>query len=197
MVAPRPPRVAMTDREIRAVTIGEPTRLDGPVLLHDYDPTWPEKFALESARIQRTLGRRALRIEHIGSTAVPGLAAKPIIDILLVVVDSADEPSYVPALEAAGYLLRIREPEWHQHRLFKGPDTDINLHVFSIRSPEIARVLAFRDRLRTDPADRDLYAETKRSLAKTHWKYRQNYADAKSEVVEGILSRAAVSDPTR
>ena len=88
-------------------------------------------------------------LEHAGSTSVPGLAAKPRIDIMLAVPDSADEPSYVPALEAAGYVLRIREPDWYEHRVFKGPDTDVNLHVFSAGCPEIARMLLFRDWLRT------------------------------------------------
>ena len=132
-------------------------------------------------------------MEHIGSTAVPGLVAKPIIDILLVVANSADESSYVPALEAAGYVLRIREPDWHQHRLFKGPDTNINLHVFTTGSEEIRRVLILRDSLRTNEADRQLYARTKQSQASRKWKYVQNYADAKSEVVNAILARAQMT----
>jgi GrpB-like predicted nucleotidyltransferase (UPF0157 family) len=129
-------------------------------------------------------------IEHVGSTSVPGLAAKPRIDVLLVVADSADEPAYAPPLEAAGYVLRIREPDWHEHRVFKGPDTDINLHVFASGSPEIERMLLFRDRLRTNVSDRQLYEQTKRRLAEKQWRYTQNYADAKTEVVEEILARA-------
>jgi len=139
------------------------------------------------------LGKQEILVEHIESTAVPGLVAKPIIAILLVVANSADEPSYVPALEAAGYVLRIREPDWHQHRLFKGPDTNINLHVFTTGSEEIRRVLILRDWLRTNEADRQLYTRTKQSLASRKWKYVQNYADAKSEVVNAILARAQVS----
>ena len=138
------------------------------------------------------MGKQEILVEHIGSTAVPGLVAKPIIAILLVVANSADEPSYVPALEAAGYVLRIREPDWHQHRLFKGPDTNINLHVFTTGSEEIRRVLILRDWLRTNEADRQLYARTKQSLASRKWKYVQNYADAKSKVVNAILARAQV-----
>jgi GrpB-like predicted nucleotidyltransferase (UPF0157 family) len=156
----------------------------------EYDPRWPEQFAREEARIRAALGDRALQIEHIGSTAVPGLPAKPIIDILLVVADSAHEPSYVPALEAARYVLRIREPDWHEHRMFKGPDVNINLHVYTAGSPEIDRYLLFRDRLRTQSADREQYAETKRVLAQQTWRYVQNYADAKSAVVEEIIARA-------
>jgi GrpB-like predicted nucleotidyltransferase (UPF0157 family) len=129
-------------------------------------------------------------LEHAGSTSVPGLAAKPIIDIVLGVADPADEASYVPPMEAGGYVLRIREPDWHQHRVFKGPDTDINLHVFAADSPEIERMLAFRDRLRTDDDERQRYLAAKRELAARHWTFVQDYADAKGEVVEGIIARA-------
>ena len=123
---------------------------------------------------------------------MPGLAAKPIIDLLLVVADSAAEDAYVPALEAAGYVLRIREPNWYQHRMFKGPDTDINLHVFSSGCPEIDHMLVFRDWLRSNAADHDLYARTKLALAQKEWKYVQNYADAKVVIIEEIIARARV-----
>jgi GrpB-like predicted nucleotidyltransferase (UPF0157 family) len=180
----------LSDEQIIQNTIGKPDVLNGPIMLVEYDPAWPEHFAREARRMSEALGPRAVRIEHIGSTSVPGLVAKPIIDILLVVADSADEPSYVPALEGAGYVLRIREPEWHQHRLFKGPDTNINMHVYTVGSVEIERYLIFRDWLRDHPAERDLYAQTKRDLAQREWRYVQNYADAKSEVVEEIIARA-------
>ncbi len=158
--------------------------------LRGYDPEWRQQFAREAERIRSALGTRGLRIEHVGSTSVLGLIAKPVIDILLVVEDSADEAAYVPALEAAGYVLRIREPEWHEHRMFKGTDIDLNLHVFTVGSVEIERLLLLRDRLRGDPAARELYAGTKRQLANRSWKYVQNYADAKSEVIEAMLKRA-------
>ena len=160
------------------------------ILIADYDPQWPKLFRREADRVRAALECRAVRIEHTGSTAVPGLAAKPIIDMLLVVSDSSDEPAYVPALEAGGYVLRIREPGWHEHRMFNGPDTDINLHVFSSGCPEIDRILVFRDWLRTNAADRDLYARTKLALAQQEWKCVQDYADAKTAVVEQILRRA-------
>jgi GrpB-like predicted nucleotidyltransferase (UPF0157 family) len=179
-----------TQDRLKHVTIGEPTVLNGPIALAESNPEWPEQFVRQAERIQAALGQRALRIEHVGSTSVPGLAAKPIIDILLVVADSADEPSYVPALEAAGFVLRIREPEWHEHRLFKGQEINLNLHVFSAGSAEIERLLLLRDRLRANPAERQLYEQTKRELARRTWKYVQDYADAKSEVIEGIISRA-------
>jgi GrpB-like predicted nucleotidyltransferase (UPF0157 family) len=184
----------LTDEEIRAITIGELEPSLGPILIADYDPQWPEVFRREAGRIRAALGTRAIRVEHVGSTSVPGLIAKPIIDILLVVTDSANEDAYAKPLENAGYVLRIREADWHQHRMFKGPDTDINLHVFSLGCPEIDRTLVFRDWLRVSVADRELYASTKRALARKTWKYVQNYADAKTEVVEQILSRARHSE---
>lgn len=181
----------LTEEEILASHVGGgPMLLNGPVYLAEYDPEWPRFFEREAARVRAALGERVLLLEHVGSTSIPGLAAKPRIDMLLVVANSADEAAYVPAMEAAGYVLHIREPEWHQHRLFKGADIDINLHVFSSGDSEIERMLLFRDWLRSHPADLQLYEQTKRELASRHWKYTQNYADAKAEVVEAILARA-------
>ena len=161
-----------------------------PILIVKSDPAWPAVFHAEADRIKTILGARALQIEHTGSTSVPGLAAKPIIDIVLVVADSADENAYAQDLESAGYHLKIREPEWHQHRMFKGPAADINLHVFSQGCPEIPRMLLFRDWLRAHPSDRDLYEQTKLALASNDWNTVQDYADAKTAVVEQILHRA-------
>ena len=186
-------RAPMTEEQIRAATIGELKPLSGPILIVDYDPRWPVMFAREVQRIQAALGDKALRIEHTGSTSVPGLAAKPVIDIVLVVADSSDEDNYVPALEAAGYSLRIRETNWNEHRMFKGPDTEMHLHVFSAGCPEIDRMLTFRDWLRNHPPDRDLYARAKLALAKKRWKYGQNYADAKTAVIEEIMARAGLA----
>jgi GrpB-like predicted nucleotidyltransferase (UPF0157 family) len=180
----------MSEEAMQAVTIGELQPLTAPIRIVDYDPEWPRLFEREAARLTAILGDRIVAIEHAGSTSVPGLAAKPIIDIILVVADSTDETSYVPALEAAGYVLRIREPDWFEHRLFKGPDADINLHVFSQGCPEVTKMLRFRDHLRANDADRQLYLQTKRELAGRDWKYTQNYADAKTAVVEQIIARA-------
>jgi GrpB-like predicted nucleotidyltransferase (UPF0157 family) len=178
------------EQELRAVTIGEPRRVDGPIELVDYDPVWPTLFEREAERIRSALGDRARLLEHVGSTSVPGLAAKPLIDIVLAVPDSSDEDAYVPALVGAGYVLRIREPDWYEHRVFKGPDTDVNLHVFSEGCEEIGRMLAFRDHMRTNDADRELYERTKRELAAREWAYVQDYADAKTKVVKEIVARA-------
>jgi GrpB-like predicted nucleotidyltransferase (UPF0157 family) len=162
------------------------------ILIVDYDPQWPGLYRQEADRIRDVLGNRVLQMEHVGSTAVPGLAAKPVIDVLLVVDDSADEDKYLPALQSAGYLLRHREPAWYEHRMLKGPDTDINLHVLSSGCPEIDRMLLFRDWLRGNRADRELYAHTKRALAQQEWDSVQNYADAKTSVVAEILARAFI-----
>jgi GrpB-like predicted nucleotidyltransferase (UPF0157 family) len=185
------------DDYMRSVTIGARRRVDGPIHLADYDPAWPTLYEREASRIRALLNERVLLLEHAGSTSVPGLAAKPIVDIVLGVADPADEPSYVPPMEAGGYVLRIREPDWHQHRVFKGPDTDINLHVFAADSSEIVRMLAFRDRLRTHDDERQRYLAAKRELAARHWTFVQEYADAKGEVVEGIIARAMAEPDDR
>jgi GrpB-like predicted nucleotidyltransferase (UPF0157 family) len=179
-----------TEEQIREYTIGELQPLEGRIVLADYDPLWPQHFLTESDALRAALGERALAVEHVGSTSVPGLPAKPIIDMVLVVANSSDEPAYVPDLENAGYVLRIREPDWYEHRVFKGPRININLHVFSSNCQEIARMLIFRDWLRENDADRELYASAKRTLAQQDWKFVQNYADAKTAVIEGIIARA-------
>jgi len=185
-----PLQAPLTEEQIRAAHVGEVVPRVGPIHIVEYDPEWPRLFEREAKRIRATLGDQVLLLEHIGSTSVPGLAAKPRIDLLLVVANSADESAYVPALAAVAYVLRIREPEWYEHRMFSGPDTAINLHVFSPGCPEINRMLLFRNQLRNNASDRQLYERTKRELARLDWKYTQNYADAKAVVVEEILARA-------
>jgi len=152
-----------------------------------YDPNWPEKFASHARVIAGALGGSTLLIAHIGSTSVPGLAAKPIIDILVVVPDSADEGTYLSRLEAAGYVLRVREPDWHEHRMFRTPEKDVHIHIYSAGCPEIRRNLAFRDRLRQNPGDRRRYEQTKRELAAKEWPDMNAYAEAKTEVIESII----------
>ncbi len=174
----------------RSWVAGPMPRHDAPIHLAPYDPAWPALFEGEARRIRAALGERVLLLEHVGSTSVPGLAAKPIIDIVVVLADSSDEPSYIPALEATGYTLVIREPEWHEHRMLRGTEPKVNLHVFSEGSEEAARMLAFRDRLRTHDDERDAYEAAKRDLAARQSDYVQGYADAKGEVVEGIIGLA-------
>jgi GrpB-like predicted nucleotidyltransferase (UPF0157 family) len=166
---------------------------NAPIVLVAYDPRWPAMFDREASRIRAALASLAIRVDHVGSTSVPGLAAKPIIDIVLSVPDSADEAAYVPALEAAGYVLHNREPGWFEHRMFKGPDTDINLHVFSAGEAEIDRMVLFRDWLRSHDDDRDAYLRVKRELAQRNWRHVQYYAEAKTTIVEQIMARATVA----
>lgn len=179
----------MTDAAIQAASIGEAER-GQTIEIVAYDPEWPVAFEAAAARIQAALGEAALVIEHVGSTAVPGLAAKPVIDINLTVADSADEAAYAAKLESAGYRLVIREPDWFEHRMFKGGAPAVNLHVFTVGCPELGRMRLLRDWLRCSPEDVALYAATKRRLAAQSWTYVQNYADAKSEVVQAIMARA-------
>jgi GrpB-like predicted nucleotidyltransferase (UPF0157 family) len=190
-------RQPTSEADIRKYTVGELKPHAAPIQLVDYDPAWPSLFEREQERIRRVLGDRVIRLEHTGSTSVPGLAAKPCIDMTLVIPDSSDEASYVPDLEAAGYRLVIREPDWYEHRVFKGPDTNVNLHVFSRGSPEIERMVGFRDWLRTHDEDRELYERTKRELATREWKFVQNYADAKTAVVESIIARSRAEEEVR
>jgi len=187
--------IVRSEEELAAMHLQPIERLDGPIYLAPYDPNWPLIYEREEERTRGALGERAIVLEHAGSTSIAGLSAKPKIDIVLGVADSADEPSYVPDMEAAGYVLRIREPDWHEHRLFKGPDpdTNISLHVFTAGCAEIERMLRFRDHLRKDAADRQLYENAKKELAARTWDYTQSYADAKSEVVEEIIARAGVT----
>jgi len=178
------------EAEIRAYTIGELKPQAGPIVIADYNADWPSFFEREAARVRRILGDRVRLLEHAGSTSVVGLPAKPIIDMVLAVPDSSDEVTYVPDMELGGYVLRIREPHWFEHRVFNALDTKVNLHVFTADCPEIAQMLLFRDWLRSHPEDRDLYAATKRELVKREWKFVQHYADAKTEAVHEILARA-------
>jgi GrpB-like predicted nucleotidyltransferase (UPF0157 family) len=186
-----------TEEELQAVSVDILKPLTGPITFVEYDPAWPALFEREEARIRSILGDRVVRFEHTGSTSVPGLAAKPVIDMTMTVANVIDEPAYVPDLEAAGYRLVIREhePAWYDHRVFKGPDTNVNLHTFSAGCREFERMVGFRDWLRTHDDDRELYESTKRELIQREWKYVQNYADAKGEVVEQIAARAGIGGP--
>ncbi len=160
------------------------------VVLEPYSPQWPIDFASEEQRIRHALAGLDIDVHHTGSTSVPGLRAKPIIDITLAVPDSTDEDAYMPALLEAGYEFLFREPDWLEHRLLRRIDPRVNLHVFTQGSNEIGRMLAFRDHLRVDDADRALYESTKTDLAQRERPTVQDYADAKSTVIESIIIRA-------
>ena len=188
--------VKLSDEYIQKVIFNGNVEHNQTIQLNPYDEKWPALFEREKERILKILKDKALMIEHIGSTSVPGLMAKPIIDILLVVEDAGKEEDYMDDLCRHGYILRVREPDFENHHMFKGPDTDIHLHVFSKGSKEIEKYLLFRNYLRLHDDARELYENTKKELAKKTWKYVQNYADAKSEVVQKILSDAIQENKT-
>jgi GrpB-like predicted nucleotidyltransferase (UPF0157 family) len=168
----------------------------GVVRVVGYDATWPERAAELSASIRDALGQGVVGLEHIGSTSVPGLAAKPVLDFVLTVADPADEDAYVPPLEPLGLVLHIREPEWEQHRMLTRRDRSVNLHVFGPDAAEPRRVVAFRDWLRAHDEDRDAYSALKRSLAEQGFERVMDYNNHKAALVYDIYERIFAADPT-
>ncbi|MFT2752440.1 GrpB family protein [Clavibacter sp. Sh2088] len=162
--------------------------------LQEHDPAWAEAYLEHRRRILDAVGDAALAVEHIGSTSVPGLAAKPIVDVVLVVADITAEEDHVAELVAAGYELRVREPG---HRLVRTPARDVHVHVYEEGAPAVEAYLLLRDRLRCDDADRDLYERTKRELMIRRWETMDAYADAKTAVIQGILARARAARAAR
>jgi GrpB-like predicted nucleotidyltransferase (UPF0157 family) len=173
---------------LREVVIGDlgPVR----VQLVQHDPAWSHRFSRHAQRIRGALGGRAKRVEHIGSTAVPGLSAKPIIDILLVVDDPADEASYLPELEVAGYELRVREADFDEHRMLRTPTRNVHIHVFPPWSAEIDRYVTLRDHLAACPPARAAYEVRKRELANLQWPTMDHYATAKGAVIDALIAEA-------
>ena len=164
----------------------------GPVDVVPYDPAWPELFATVASRVHEALGDRVVDLAHVGSTAVPGLPAKPIIDLDLTVADSADEDSYVPALETAGFRLVIRERGWHEHRMLTTDDPRTNLHVFSPDCPEVIRHRLFRDWLREHPDDLARYRDAKLAAATDSTaagEHMMDYNQRKQPVIREIYDR--------
>lgn len=159
----------------------------GALHLVEHDPEWARRYARHETRVRTAIGGVARSVEHIGSTSVPGLAAKPIIDMLATVPDIAAEEDYLDPLVGAGYPLRVREPG---HRMFRTPDRDVHLHVVEAGDPAAVDYLLLRDHLRGDAADRELYERTKRDLLNREWPTANHYADAKTEVIEAIKARA-------
>ena len=158
-----------------------------PVEVVAPDPAWPQWYAAARDRVADALGERVLAIEHVGSTSVPGLAAKPIVDIVVAVPDITAEEDYLAPLLAAGYALRVREPG---HRLVRTPERDIHVHLYGRGDAAIDEYLLLRDHLRRDAADRALYESTKRSLMERSWADMNAYSDAKTEVIEAVKARA-------
>jgi len=160
------------------------------LVLADYDTHWPQKYAEHERRIRAALGSAAVQVEHIGSTSVPGLAAKSIIDIQVTVEDITAEEDYLDQLLDSGYELRVREPA---HRLVRTHARDVHVHVHEVGAQAATDDLLFRDHLRSDPDDRDLYERTKRALITQDWPDMNAYAEAKTQVIVEIKQRARKS----
>jgi GrpB-like predicted nucleotidyltransferase (UPF0157 family) len=178
-----------TPEQMADALVGEPPAKWQSIVIEDYDPAWVDRFAAASSLLNEILGGLIISIEHVGSTSVPGLAAKPIIDIDLLIEDTAQESRYVPALERLGYRLVLREPWWHGHRMLVSPAEDVNLHVWPQIAPEPIRHRLFRDWLRSHPEDRDLYATTKRRLVRDTAHQPSDYSLAKNDVIDDIYGR--------
>ena len=168
-----------------AVFIGGPEKR--AIVIEDYDPAWTARFEQAQAALSQALGAKAHRIEHFGSTAVPGLGAKGIIDVMVTVDDADDEDDYGPSLTQAGFDIRVRQPG---HRMYRPPSHDVHVHILTEGSEGAKVRLLFRDWLRHDEHDRRLYEETKRELARKDWDATNDYSEAKGAVVAEILARA-------
>ncbi|MEU1644434.1 GrpB family protein [Micromonospora zamorensis] len=175
--------------QVDAGLVGDPPRTWESVVIEEYDPVWAQRFTAVRSSLTEALGALIIAVEHVGSTAVPGLAAKPVIDIDLVIEDTAEESGYLPALERLGYRLVLREPWWHGHRMLLSAAEDVNLHVWPQGAPEPVRHRLFRDWLRSHPHDRELYAATKRRLAQDTAHRPRDYSLAKNDVIDEIYAR--------
>jgi GrpB-like predicted nucleotidyltransferase (UPF0157 family) len=167
--------------------VREPPNGWKPIAIEDYDPAWADRYEAIAAALLGALGDRVLGLEHVGSTSVPGLAAKAIVDIDLTIADAEDEVQYIPVLEKLGYVLVLREPWWHGHRMLVDAKEDVHLHVWPQGAPELVRHRLFRDWLRTHPEDRELYASAKRHLVDKA--ADGDYTMDKSEVIDAIFDR--------
>lgn len=185
-------REPLDDEKLAAILVHGPTPTRVEIV--DYDPEWPLRFARRAAELRDILGERARLVEHIGSTSVPGLAAKPVVDIVVGIDDPDDESAYLPDLQAAGYELRVTQP---RHRALRAgdPDEPVNLHCYAPDDVETRRYLVLRDHLRSHPGDRDRYAAVKRDLATREWDDMNYYAEAKGPVIREILARAGWVEP--
>ena len=184
----------VSDEEIVAARVPGP-RTPTVIEVVPPDPAWPDAYAALAGRVRSALGEGVLVLEHVGSTAVPGLSAKAMIDVDLVVADPTDEAAYVPALEGIGFVLRLREPDFDEHRLLRHTDPGCNLHVFRPGSREVARHLAFRDWLRTHPEDRAAYEAAKHAAAAQGFTEGMHYNNHKGGVVYDIHERIFGADP--
>jgi GrpB-like predicted nucleotidyltransferase (UPF0157 family) len=191
-VAKYPPEVTQrfhaSPEQLAADLVGEPPARWQSIVLADYDPAWADQYAAARSRLEQALPGQIVGIEHVGSTSVPGLAAKPVIDIDLLLAQTSQESRYLPALEGLEYRLVLREPWWYGHRMLVSPAADVHLHVWPQDAPEPIRHRLFRDWLRTHPADRDRYAAAKSSLADQTAAEPGDYSLAKNAVIDDIYA---------
>ena len=188
------PAAPLTLEQMAARAVGDrPPEVTAAITVSAYNPAWPDRYASQAKSIRAALGDRVLALEHVGSTAVPGLAAKDRVDIDLIVADPTTEDDYVPALAKAGYTLRTREPHWYEHRCLWTDDHGASLHVFGPDCDEHLRHLILRDWLRAHPADRERYAAVKCQVAADHpWSMAQ-YVAGKTAIIVDLLRRAGLS----
>lgn len=165
---------------------GQPKLED--ISVQAYDPAWRTLFSTLKNDIDIALSGKVLALEHVGSTAVPGLPAKPVIDIDVIVDDPENEDAYIPALSSLGYVLTVRERSWYQHRMLRLDLPRVNLHVFGPNCPEHIRHILFRDWLCAHPQDQNLYAEAKMQ-AKEGADTVQTYNMKKQAVVKQIYRK--------
>jgi GrpB-like predicted nucleotidyltransferase (UPF0157 family) len=190
---PEQVRAALTsevlDEQFPGIELLGESRPD-PVVVVTHDPTWSEQFQQWRRRLETALGEIAVTIHHLGSTAVPGLDAKPILDIQVGVHDLDDEASYVPAIEEAGFVLRSRDPT---HRYFRPPPErprTVHVHVCTAGGEWNVEHVLFRDYLRASPAAVDEYARLKRQLAADYRDDRLAYTDGKTAFIVSALAEA-------
>lgn len=185
-----------SEDEIRSARLdpGDAKRWQQPVVVAQPDPRWPAMFRRVAADIKFALGPLALSVEHVGSTSVAGLPAKPVIDVDLTVADSSNEASYLPQLEAKGFVLTIREPEWEQHRALRWHEPNTILHVFSSGAIEPQRHIAFRNWLTTHSDDLSAYAGLKQQLAGQGFDDVMLYNNAKGRLIYDIYEHIFAAD---
>ena len=190
----QPRRGPTTEEKLRAAWVTEPPKLTGKIRVVDYDPDWPRLFRREAERIRAVLGERVVRLEHVGSTSVPGLAAKPILDLLAGRAPDVPLEGYVAALEAAGYTWRGENGVPGRHYFVRGEPRSRHLHLVELGGAHWRRHLAFRDALRARPALAAEYAALKHGLAARHANDREAYTDSKTAFVKDVLKAAGFGE---
>jgi GrpB-like predicted nucleotidyltransferase (UPF0157 family) len=166
-----------------------------PVVIADYDPHWPEMYEEERARIIDAIGTWLVDIQHVGSTSVPGMAAKPVVDIMPGVRTLDDDREFIGPMEALGYnFLPVDEDDIPERRYFRRGDPRLfHVHIAEIGGEFWNKHLAFRDYLRAHPDTAAEYATLKRRLAAEYGSDRLGYTNAKSEFILGIEEKAAAA----